>query len=56
MPSRRVTRALLAAWLSGCVGSLAPAADPSRVSFAIVEPPYEPAALAVAAKPDSEAP
>ena len=26
-----------------------PIADPSRVSFAIVEPPYEPAALAVAA-------
>ena len=33
-----------------------PIADPSRVSFAIVEPPYEPAALAVAARPDSEAP
>jgi rod shape-determining protein MreC len=33
-----------------------PIADPSRVSFAIVEPPYEPAALAVAATPDSEAP
>ncbi len=33
-----------------------PIADPSRVSFAIVEPPYEPAALAVAAQPDSEAP
>ena len=32
-----------------------PIADPSRVSFAIVEPPYEPAALAVAAAP-SEAP
>jgi rod shape-determining protein MreC len=38
-------------------GSIAnPIADPSRVSFAIVEPPYEPAALAVAAQPDSEAP
>ena len=33
-----------------------PIADPSRVSFAIVEPPYEPAALAGAAQPDSEAP
>ena len=33
-----------------------PIADPSRVSFAIVEPPFEPAALAVAARPDSEAP
>jgi len=33
-----------------------PIADPSRISFAIVEPPYEPAALAVAAQPDSEAP
>ena len=32
-----------------------PIADPSRVSFAIVELPYEPAALAVAATPDSEA-
>ena len=33
-----------------------PLADPSRVSFAIVEPPYEPAALAAAATTDSEAP
>jgi len=33
-----------------------PIADPARVSFAIVEPPYEPAALAVAATSDSEAP
>ena len=33
-----------------------PLADPSRVSFAIVEPPYEPTALAVAARPDSEVP
>jgi rod shape-determining protein MreC len=33
-----------------------PIADPSRISFAIVEPPYEPAALAVAAQPDSETP
>jgi rod shape-determining protein MreC len=33
-----------------------PLADPSRVSFAIVEQPYEPAALAVAATTDSEAP
>ncbi len=33
-----------------------PLADPSRVSFAIVEPPYEPAALAAAATADSEAP
>ena len=33
-----------------------PLADPSRVSFAIVEPPYEPAALAVAATTDGEAP
>jgi len=32
-----------------------PIADPSRISFAIVEPPYEPAALAAAATP-SEAP
>ena len=31
-----------------------PIADPSRVSFAIVEPPYEPAALAVAAAGDGE--
>ena len=31
-----------------------PIADPSRVSFAIVEPPYEPAALAVAAAADGE--
>ncbi|HTK59215.1 MAG TPA: rod shape-determining protein MreC [Sphingomicrobium sp.] len=33
-----------------------PIADPSKVSFAIVEPPFEPAALAVAATPDVEAP
>ena len=33
-----------------------PIADPSKVSFAIVEQPYEPAAIAVAAKPDAEAP
>ena len=33
-----------------------PIADPSRVSFAIVEPPFEPAALAIATKPDSEVP
>jgi rod shape-determining protein MreC len=33
-----------------------PIADPSRVSFAIVEPPYEPAALAAAASADSEVP
>jgi rod shape-determining protein MreC len=33
-----------------------PIADPSRVSFAIVEAPFEPTALAVAARPDSEAP
>jgi rod shape-determining protein MreC len=33
-----------------------PIADPSRVSFAIVEPPYEPAALAAATAPVGEAP
>jgi rod shape-determining protein MreC len=33
-----------------------PIADPSRVSFAIVEPPYEPAALAAAAERPGEAP
>jgi rod shape-determining protein MreC len=33
-----------------------PIADPTRVSFAIVEPAYEPAALAVAASPGSEVP
>jgi rod shape-determining protein MreC len=33
-----------------------PIADPSKVSFAIVEPPFEPAALAAAAAPASEAP
>ena len=33
-----------------------PIADPAQVSFAIVEPPYEPAALAAAASPDSEVP
>ncbi|HVF38208.1 MAG TPA: rod shape-determining protein MreC [Sphingomicrobium sp.] len=33
-----------------------PIADPSRISFAIVEPPYEPAALAAAAAPESEQP
>ncbi|WP_294120969.1 rod shape-determining protein MreC [Sphingomonas sp.] len=33
-----------------------PIADPSKVSFAIVEPPFEPAALAAAGSPDSEAP
>jgi len=33
-----------------------PIADPSRVSFAIVEPPFEPAALAAAATPESETP
>ena len=33
-----------------------PIADPSKVSFAIVEPPVQPAALAVAAAPGSEAP
>jgi rod shape-determining protein MreC len=32
-----------------------PIADPSKVSFALVEPPFEPAALAAAAAPDSEA-
>jgi rod shape-determining protein MreC len=31
-----------------------PLADPSRVSFAIVEPPFEPTALAVAARPEGE--
>ena len=33
-----------------------PIADPSRVSFAIVEPPFEPAALAAAATPERETP
>jgi rod shape-determining protein MreC len=33
-----------------------PIADPTRVSFAIVEPPFEPAALVVAAAPHNEAP
>jgi rod shape-determining protein MreC len=33
-----------------------PIADPSRVSFAIIEPPYEPAALAAAAEPAGEEP
>ena len=33
-----------------------PIADPAKVSFAIVEPPFEPAALAVAAQPEPEAP
>jgi rod shape-determining protein MreC len=33
-----------------------PIADPSRVSFAVVFPPYEPAALAVAAQRDPEGP
>ena len=33
-----------------------PIADPSRVSFAIVEPPFEPTALAAAAEPASEEP
>ena len=33
-----------------------PIADPSRVSFAIVEAPFEPAALAVADRADEEAP
>jgi len=33
-----------------------PIADPSKVSFAIVEPAFEPAALAAAAATDSEAP
>lgn len=33
-----------------------PIADPSRVSFAIVEPPFEPTALAAAAEPASEGP
>jgi len=33
-----------------------PIADPARVSFAIVEPPYEPAALAAAATPAGEVP
>jgi rod shape-determining protein MreC len=33
-----------------------PLADPAQVSFAIVEPPYEPAALAAAATSDSEEP
>ena len=33
-----------------------PIADPARVSFGIVEPPYEPAALAAAAEPADEAP
>lgn len=33
-----------------------PIADPARVSFAIVEPPFEPAALAAASAPGSEAP
>ena len=34
--------------------SAIPIADPSRVSFAIVEPPFEPAALAAAAAPTGE--
>ena len=33
-----------------------PIADPSRVSFAIIEAPYEPAALAAAAEPAGEEP
>ena len=33
-----------------------PIADPARISFAIVEPPYEPAALAAAAAPPGEEP
>jgi rod shape-determining protein MreC len=33
-----------------------PIADPAQVSFAIVEPPYEPEALAAAAAPPGEAP
>lgn len=33
-----------------------PIADPARVSFAIVEPPYEPAALEVAARQDNAVP
>jgi rod shape-determining protein MreC len=33
-----------------------PIADPSRVSFAIVEAPFEPAALAIAASPGEEKP
>jgi rod shape-determining protein MreC len=33
-----------------------PIADPSRVSFAIVEPPFEPTALAVATAPTEETP
>ena len=33
-----------------------PIADPSKVSFAIVEPPFEPAALGTTGSPDSEAP
>ena len=33
-----------------------PIADPSRVSFAIVEPPFEPAALAIAAAPGNDTP
>jgi rod shape-determining protein MreC len=32
-----------------------PIADPSKISFAIVEPPFEPAALAAAETPDGEA-
>jgi rod shape-determining protein MreC len=33
-----------------------PLADPASASFAIVEPPFEPAAFAAAAEPDAEAP
>jgi rod shape-determining protein MreC len=33
-----------------------PIADPSKVSFAVIQRPYQPAALAAAAAPDPEAP
>ena len=33
-----------------------PLADPSSISFAIVEPPYEPAAIAAEKEPESTAP
>ena len=33
-----------------------PLADPASISFAIVEPPYEPAAVAAENEPDSSAP
>ena len=48
---KRILRRLAAACLAAASIAL-PLADPSQVSFALVEPPFEPTAIAEAARPE----